>query len=162
MALPEIFWEHACFSVCGNPPAALFCVGRKTPHLKQRSVGTVGFRGKRTGSEGGGDSFPPPVSPLLLPWWPEVHMWARGGLGLGFTISGLSVSSGPDAARAFRLRLPGVVVLRGGEWNRGGGGHGNTWSPVPWFWYHTAERNPPQAVWLGRRGVRPRGIPNHG
>ena len=48
-------------------------------------------------------------------------MWARGGLGLGFTISGLSVSSGPDAARAFRLRLPGVVVLRGGEWNRGGG-----------------------------------------
>ena len=49
-------------------------------------------------------------------------MWARGGLGLGFTISGLSVSSGPDAARAFRLRLPGVVVLRGGEWNRGGGG----------------------------------------
>jgi hypothetical protein len=32
----------------------LFCVGRKTPHLKQRSVGTVGFRGKRTGSEGGG------------------------------------------------------------------------------------------------------------
>jgi hypothetical protein len=49
-------------------------------------------------------------------------MWARGGLGLGFTISGLSVSSGPDAARAFRLRLPGVVVLRGGEWEPRRGG----------------------------------------
>ena len=105
MALPETLWEHACFSVCGNPLAAC-------PFHPPPGCGWAPACGQECGRPGEGVHPPPPgcLKFRLVPVWcvclplPPPRVWGRWvWVFLPLDVPSLSCSP-------LGVVLPGVVV----------------------------------------------------